>query len=176
MVNCKSKQYSYWNRCWCHEYIFAYLVLPRFDTVYQPHQNLCIDEGMVLWRGNLDFRTVQISQTGMGFKLTYFVMRNMGIVWKWSCTQGNFQYPQCQRWDLRLLRNHYACGHILYCDNYYSSPQLFMDLWCLGVGATGTVRPNRRGILQMIKEVSKLVIVALYFPIRHKLICSKTFI
>lgn len=54
---------------------------------------------------------------------------------------------------MSLLRNHYACGHILYCDNYYSSPQLFMDLWCLGVGATGTVRPNRRGIPQEIKEI-----------------------
>lgn len=93
----KSKQYGYWNRCWFHEYIFAYLVLPRFDTVYQPHQNLCIDEGMVPWRGNLHFRVYSPDKPDKyGFNLIYliyFVMRKMGIVWKWSCIQGNLQYP-----------------------------------------------------------------------------------
>ena len=62
---------------------------------------------------------------------------------------------------MSLLRNHYACGHILYCDNYYSSPELFMDLWFLGVGATGTVRPYRRGIPQEIKEVSRAISIPL---------------
>ena len=62
---------------------------------------------------------------------------------------------------MSLLRNHYACGHILYCDNYYSSPELFMDLWFLGVGATGTVRPYRHGIPQEIKEVSRAISIPL---------------
>ncbi|XP_062604100.1 piggyBac transposable element-derived protein 4-like [Saccostrea cucullata] len=52
-----------------------------------------------------------------------------------------------------LLRNHFEKGHILYCDNYYSSPQLFMDLWVLGTGATGTVRPYRKGIPEKMKKI-----------------------
>lgn len=48
-----------------------------------------------------------------------------------------------------ILRNYFETEHILYCDNYYSSPQLFMDLWVLGTGATVTeklkISLNNRG-------------------------------
>lgn len=150
--------------------------------MYQPHQNLCIDEGMVPWRGNLHFRVYSPDKPDKyGLKAYILCDAENGYCLKMKLYTGKPSVPPSDKgatYDLvmSLLRNHYACGHILYCDNYYSSPQLFMDLWCLGVGATGTVRPNRRGIPQEIKEVSKLVIVAFYFPIWHKLICSKIFI
>ena len=64
---------------------------------------------------------------------------------------------------MSLQRYHYACGHILYCDNYYSSPENFMDLMCLGIGATDTVRPNRRGIPQEIKDIAH----AIYIPLTN---------
>lgn len=37
-------------------------------------------------------------------------------------------------------------------DNYYSSPHQYMDLLVLGCGATGTVRVNRKDILQRLKD------------------------
>ncbi|MCG8620648.1 MAG: transposase, partial [Proteobacteria bacterium] len=37
-------------------------------------------------------------------------------------------------------------GHHMYTDNYCSSPAIFGDLQCLGFGACGTVRKNRRGL------------------------------
>lgn len=130
--------------------------------MYQPHQNLCIDEGMVPWRGNLHFRVYSPDKPDKyGLKAYILCDAENGYCMKMKLYTGKPSVPPSDKgatYDLvmSLLRNQYACGHILYCDNYYSSPQLFMDLWCLGVGATGTVRPNRRGIPQEIKEVSKL--------------------
>lgn len=43
-------------------------------------------------------------------------------------------------------------GYTLYCDNYYTSPRLFWDLWLLGVCATGTLRKTRVGVPQAIKD------------------------
>ena len=60
----------------------------------------------------------------------------------------------CATYDrvMDLLRNYYEKGHILFCDNYYRSPRLFMDVWILGTGATGTVRQYRKGIPKIIKD------------------------
>ena len=43
-------------------------------------------------------------------------------------------------------------GHHVYMDNYYTSPQLFSDLRATGFGACGTVRLNRRGLPEAVKE------------------------
>jgi hypothetical protein len=50
-----------------------------------------------------------------------------------------------QRFE-RTVPGFFEKGCNLYCDNYYTSPQLFWDLFQLGVNATGTVRSNRCGI------------------------------
>ena len=47
---------------------------------------------------------------------------------------------------LQLVKGLEHRGHVLYCDNYYSSPELFLKLRTLGFGACGTVWTNRRGI------------------------------
>lgn len=47
-------------------------------------------------------------------------------------------------------------GHHLYCDNYYTSPDLFLTLKNLGFGACGTVRVNRRGVPACIKAKQKM--------------------
>ena len=35
-------------------------------------------------------------------------------------------------------------GHIIYCDNFFSSPSLFLNLKEKGIGASGTVKPSRK--------------------------------
>lgn len=47
---------------------------------------------------------------------------------------------------MELMSDRVGMGHHLYTDNFYSSPQLFMDLAKNGVYASGTVRSNRRAI------------------------------
>jgi len=50
-----------------------------------------------------------------------------------------------------LLRGRFGLGHVVFCDNYYSSPRLFLDLWELKVLAVGTCRKNRKGLPIFLK-------------------------
>lgn len=51
-----------------------------------------------------------------------------------------------------IMRGYFGQGYTLYMDNYYSSPKLYVDLWTVGVGASGTLRANRKGVPQKIKD------------------------
>ena len=57
---------------------------------------------------------------------------------------------------LKLVEGLHHKGHHLYCDNYYTSPALFLALRNLGFGACGTVNSNRRGIPACIKAKDKM--------------------
>lgn len=52
---------------------------------------------------------------------------------------------------MKLVQSYLKKGHIVYTDNYYSSPQLFEDLWKEGTYASGTVRTNRKHFLDFLK-------------------------
>lgn len=41
----------------------------------------------------------------------------------------------------------------MYCDSFFSSPNLFLKLWDEGTVASGTVKPNRKG---MPKDLDKI--------------------
>ena len=51
----------------------------------------------------------------------------------------------------RLMDPYLNKGHILYTDNYYLSPALFLDLSRAGTGASGTTR-FRKGFPKRLKE------------------------
>ena len=46
---------------------------------------------------------------------------------------------------MNLMNGMFRQGYHLLVDNFYSSPQLFSDLYDKGCMATGTVRKNRKG-------------------------------
>ncbi|CAG2252004.1 MIO [Mytilus edulis] len=134
-------------------------ILHRFQSYYYPGQNLTIDECMVPWRGNLSFKTYNPDKPSKyGLKAYMLCDSKNGFCSKFKLYTGKPLIPHSSNgatYDLTmdLLRGHFGKGHILYCDNYYSSPQLFSDLWELGVGATGTVRPNRKGVPDELKNL-----------------------
>ena len=50
-----------------------------------------------------------------------------------------------------------GCGHKLYMDNFFSSPELFDDLAKKQIYCCGILRPNRRGMPQdLAPKTSKL--------------------
>jgi len=47
-----------------------------------------------------------------------------------------------------LIKKIQGCGHKLYMDNYFSSPDLFDDLAMKQIYCCGTARPSRKGMPQ----------------------------
>ena len=52
---------------------------------------------------------------------------------------------------MKLVQSYLKKGHIIYTDNFYSSPQLFEDLRNEGTYASGTVRNNRKHFPDFLK-------------------------
>jgi hypothetical protein len=47
---------------------------------------------------------------------------------------------------LSLLEDYHDKGHIVFTDNFYSSPNLFNELQQHEIGACGTVKPSRQNM------------------------------
>lgn len=63
-------------------------------------------------------------------------------------------------------------GYHIFCDNFYSSPELFSDLKKKGFQACGTVRMNRKGLPEAFKcmKCSKGKFVTLLLT--YKIYCT----
>ena len=65
------------------------------------------------------------------------------------------QHGQSYDVVMKLLEPYlFQCYH-LYCDNFYTSPALFEDLFKLQVFATGTIRSTRRGIPSEVQQMKE---------------------
>ena len=132
-------------------------ILRAFAGVYYPHQFLSLGEGIVPWRGNLAFRVYNPDKpVKYGIKAYMVCDSGNGYCSKIRLYTGRSNQPVSDKgktYDLvmDMMSGYFGRNHILFCANYYSSPWLFIDLWQLGVGATGTVRQNRKGVPQVIK-------------------------
>ncbi|WAR15686.1 PGBD4-like protein [Mya arenaria] len=132
-------------------------ILYKFATTYKPHQFISVDEGMVPWRGNLAFSVYSPNKPiKYGLKAYMLCDSVSGYCLRFNLYTGRrvslpSEHGTIYDLVMDLLRGRFGQGHVLFCDNYYSSPRLFMDLWELGVTAVGTCRKNRKGLPQQLK-------------------------
>ena len=92
--------------------------------------------------------TIQTSHTHMGSRCTWCDSVT-GYCIKFKLYTGKSDLPVSR---YGMMQGYMDKGFTQYMDNYYSGLQLYWDLWVCGVGATGTLRSNRQGIPQMIKD------------------------
>ena len=113
---------------------------------------------MVPWRGNLSFRVYNPDKPKKyGIKAYMLCDATNGYCTKFKLYTGkSFQQPgeYGATYDLvmDMMRNYFGKGYHLFMDNYYSSPKLYIDLYDLEVGATGTLCPIRKGVPQLLKD------------------------
>ena len=129
-------------------------ICQRFTRVYRPHRHISIDEGMVPWRGNLSFRVYNPDKPKKyGMKAYMLCDSENGYVCKFKLYIGKYEkyegtpsgFGHTYDIVMDLTKDFLNRGYHLFMDNYYSSPLLYVNLWERGIGATGTLRPNRKG-------------------------------
>lgn len=125
----------------------------KFSNTINPGRNLCVDESLLLWKGRLKFKQyLPLKRNRFGIKLFELVDCETGFLLDFIVYTGsNTDYD---KFDLgvsgnivaHFMKPYHHKGHILYIDNWYSSPQLAEFLHDRDTGVCGTVKENRKGM------------------------------
>ena len=166
----------------------------KFKDSHSPDQKLCIDESLVLFRGRTIFRQY-IPSKRHRFGLKFFVLCDCatGYVLDFVLYSGtDIDIPAVSKNDALgfsgsvvktlLGQTYLGKGHLLYTDNYYTSPALAQFLLDNNTGLCGTVKANRKympkfpnkgapGTLQ-IQEAGKML--ALSFTDKRQVLLLST--
>ncbi|XP_064106769.1 piggyBac transposable element-derived protein 4-like [Macrobrachium nipponense] len=127
-----------------------------FKRHFHPSQNIAIDESTVGFRGRTPHLRQYMPQkrhARFGVKLwclcdtetgyTHAFEVYMGVRQEDSSGEGfTYNLVMCLMRQADLLYQGYHLG----LDNYFTSPQLFQDLYNMKTTATGTVRKSRKGL------------------------------
>ncbi|CAC5415608.1 unnamed protein product [Mytilus coruscus] len=125
---------------------------------YKPHMIVSIDEAMIGFNGRLGFKQyVLLKPTKRGIKVWVRTDPNNGYINDFQVytgkTANNPELNLGKRVVLDLMTPVFGLGHHLYCDSFFTSPDLFINLWDHGTYAFGTVRANRKGLLAGLDHI-----------------------
>ena len=134
----------------------------NFSTVYRPGNVLSVDEGCCPFKGRLSFKCYnpakpnkfhiklfQVCEAETGYIVGFEIYTGKGHK---SCADNapvlDISCTRTTKLVVGLLHkvNLLNVGRHVYMDNYYSSPELFMELYWKNTYATGTVRKGRKGL------------------------------
>ena len=120
--------------------------------VYSPAKQLSVDESLVLFKGRLAFKQfIRTKRARFGIRL-YELCTSNGIMLDVLvyCGCGIFfndemhsDMPSTERIPSVLMNEFLNKGHMLYTNNYYTSPTLAILILQNGTHLVGTVRNNR---------------------------------
>ncbi|XP_070205909.1 piggyBac transposable element-derived protein 4-like [Littorina saxatilis] len=117
----------------------------KFQEVYTPTQQVCVDEAMCPFKGRSRFRVyMKDKPTKWGFKFYECCESESGYVHQIEmfCADrrvSNRPYDVTMRMEQPLLNK----GYQVFIDNYYCEPKICADLAAQGTMVCGTVRKNR---------------------------------
>lgn len=123
-------------------------ILPKYQNIIIPQEDICIDETIIPWRGRLKFRQyVPNKRHRYGVKVFKLCLTS-GYTWNIKVYAGKeatsgVSVPQKVVMDLIDPLLH--AGRTLYCDNWYTSIPLATTLMESSTHLVGTLRGNRRG-------------------------------
>ena len=125
---------------------------------YQPLRELSVDERMVKSKGRSRFRQyLPKKPTKRGFK--YWVIADTDFEWYCGSQRRTEISEKGLAYDvvMNLTKPFTFQGYFVFFDNFYTSPGLLKSLKELGIGATGTLRTNRRGIPEGVLKLKQVL-------------------
>ena len=167
---------------------FVDMVERNFIYAYQPAKALSFDEACCPFKGRLKFRVYnkskpnrfhiklfQVSEASSGYILGFHIYTGKNS----SCVSSLSKPldPKCCKTTKIVLGLLEATqlldkGHHIYMDNYYTSPELFSELYCRETYACGTVKLNRIGMPMSVKNAQLKPLESVYLR-NGPLLCLK---
>ena len=131
----------------------------RCKELYQPRQNLAIDEQMVKSRHRSGIRQyIKDKPTKWGIKLWVLADSSNGYTIDYNIYIGKAAGRDVSVHGLgydvimKLMQPYLNQGYHLFVDNFYTSVHLFKTLFTQGVPATGTIIENRKNFPAALKN------------------------
>ena len=122
---------------------FYNAVTGAFHAVFTPFRQIAIDEALIRFYGRLSFRTYNPRKPAKYGMKAYKICDVNGYTWKFRLYTGKTAHTIVEL-VLSMMGTLLDKGYRLFCDNWYSSPALFSELFKRKTHACGTVRSNRR--------------------------------
>ncbi|XP_042213426.1 piggyBac transposable element-derived protein 4-like [Homarus americanus] len=164
------------DRLWKIRKVFT-MLNERFMKFFRPFLNVVVDESLVLFRGCVVFRQyIPSKRHRLGIKFLVLCDCCTGYVLDLVVyTASDVDIPKGDPHGFsgtvvkKLMDRYFGGNHVLYTDNYYTSPALAKFLLEHDTGFCGTVRKNRkhwpmftgkpaRGEIQLIQADKMLAI------------------
>ncbi|KAG5277832.1 hypothetical protein AALO_G00091870 [Alosa alosa] len=127
-------------------------VLSKFDELYQPNSNICIDEGTMAWRGRLTFK-VYNPQKPIKYGIKSYIICDSETGYCFGMKPYCGEAGNLEDTVVTLLGRLAGQGYKLYMDNFYNSVALADRLLQMDTHICGTLRKNR-GEPQTITNIS----------------------
>jgi len=128
-----------------------------FSKFYNPSDNLAIDKVIVSFKGRVIFKEY-IPKKRKRFGIKMFKLCDLtGYTYDMKVYWGKDRQRMAQHVTsthvtvTELTGKIEGCGHKLYMDSFFSSPEFFDDLVKKQIYCCGTVRPNRKGMPQDLR-------------------------
>ena len=129
----------------------------RFTDLYHPSRECAIHEAMVPYKGHSSLKQYMPNKpVKRGLKVWMRSDSNNGYVPQFQVYVGKVASSETglgARVVKDLTRSLTNKHHIVFCDNFFTSVNLFHQLHQEGIYACGTLRANRKGFLNDLKEV-----------------------
>lgn len=134
----------------------------KFLAALVPGKNLCIDESPLLWKGRLRFKQYNpLKRSRFGIKLFEIIDCEKGFILSFIVYTGSD--TDYQKFGLGItgdivahfLQPYFGKGHVMYVDNWYTSPALAEFLHDRDTGLYGTVKANRKGMPKLDKKLRR---------------------
>lgn len=137
--------------------IIDYLV-PKWQMYFGPDKELSVDESMIPFKGRTSrMQYMPAKPTKWGLKAWGLADAETGYMYNWKLYLGKdggrpADVPLGTHVVQTLAEPLFDKGHVIYMDNFFSSPALYKLLADNQTGACGTLRANRIGVPDQIKR------------------------
>lgn len=137
--------------------IIDYLV-PKWQMYFGPDKELSVDESMIPFKGRTSLmQYMPAKPTKWGLKAWGLDEAETGYMYNWKLYLGKdggrpADVPLGTHVVQTLAEPLFDKGHVIYMDNFFSSPALYKLLADNQTGACGTLRANRIGVPDQIKR------------------------
>lgn len=127
-------------------------ITEKCNIFFKPYKKVVIDESLMLFKGRVKFKQyIPSKRSRFGIKIFHICDCDSGIVLDmciYSASDADINKNNPLGFSgavvQHLMRGYLGKGHVLYTDNYYTSPQLAKYLIDNGTGLVGTLRKNRK--------------------------------